>query len=262
MLVSIITINYNNCSGLKKTAESVISQTYSDYEWIVVDGGSTDGSTDILKQYESYITYGVSERDKGIYNAMNKGIVHATGDYLLFMNSGDCFADATVLSNVIAVGLDKDFVYGDAVEIKQGKLVPVNRIMSEHITAKDLIQTSLPHQATFIKRTVFEQYGYYDESYRIVSDWKFFFDVIVYGNASVKHIPIRVAVFEGGGISEDAFKKGDNERDLILQKVLPPRMKEDYELVYSLADIKRHPFSYMLYKVLYKITMLFEKNDF
>ena len=88
MKYSIITVNYNNKEGLRNTIESVIHQTYRDFEFIVIDGGSTDGSAEVLKEYDSQITYWVSEKDKGIYNAMNKGIAKATGDYLNFMNSG------------------------------------------------------------------------------------------------------------------------------------------------------------------------------
>ena len=97
MKYSIITVNYNNKEGLRKTIESVISQTFRDFEYIVIDGGSSDGSAELLKEYSDKITYWVSEPDKGIYNGMNKGIAKATGDYLNFMNSGDCFYDQQVL---------------------------------------------------------------------------------------------------------------------------------------------------------------------
>ena len=92
MKLSIITINYNNLAGLQRTIDSVVCQTWHDYEWIIIDGGSSDGSKELIEQYQEYITYWCSEPDKGIYNAMNKGIDHAHGDYLIFMNSGDAFA--------------------------------------------------------------------------------------------------------------------------------------------------------------------------
>ena len=100
MKYSIITVNYNNKEGLRKTIESVVRQTYRDFEFIVIDGGSTDGSTDILKEYDEQINYWVSEKDSGIYNAMNKGIKKSIGDYLIFMNSGDCFYQNDVLETV------------------------------------------------------------------------------------------------------------------------------------------------------------------
>ncbi len=91
MKLSIITVNLNNKDGLQKTIDSVISQTFKDFEWIVIDGGSTDGSKELIEKYSDYISYWVSEPDKGIYNAMNKGIKVAKGDYLEFLNSGDIF---------------------------------------------------------------------------------------------------------------------------------------------------------------------------
>ena len=110
MKYSIITVNYNNKEGLRQTIESVIHQTFRDFEFIVIDGGSTDGSADVLKEYDAQITYWVSEKDNGIYNAMNKGIAKATGDYLNFMNSGDCFYTSDVLESVANYESDADFI--------------------------------------------------------------------------------------------------------------------------------------------------------
>ena len=112
MKYSIITVNFNNKEGLRKTIESVIRQSFRDFEYIVIDGGSTDGSADILKEYDAQIDYWVSEPDKGIYNAMNKGIVQAKGEYLNFMNSGDYFYDNQVLQHVADYGYDTDFIVG------------------------------------------------------------------------------------------------------------------------------------------------------
>ena len=108
MKLSVITINYNNRDGLRKTIESVVNQTCRDFEYIIIDGGSTDGSVDVIKQYADRIDYWVSEPDKGIYHAMNKGIAVAHGEYLNFMNSGDCFYESTVVENVLQL---KDMVY-------------------------------------------------------------------------------------------------------------------------------------------------------
>ena len=112
MKYSIITVNYNNREGLKRTIESVIHQTFRDFEFIVIDGGSTDSSAEVLKAYDEHISYWVSEKDNGIYDAMNKGIRKATGDYLNFMNSGDCFYDDDVLRNVTAYASDADIITG------------------------------------------------------------------------------------------------------------------------------------------------------
>ena len=123
MKYSIITINLNNSAGLRKTIESVVNQTFQDFEYIIIDGGSTDGSVDIIKEYSSRIDYWVSEPDRGIYNAMNKGIVQAHGDYINFMNSGDCFSKNTILEEIYA-DLSFDFVFGKA------RTIPNNTILS------------------------------------------------------------------------------------------------------------------------------------
>jgi len=113
MKLSIITVNLNNKSGLQKTIDSVISQTYKDFEWIIIDGGSTDGSKELIEQYSQYITYWISEPDKGIYNAMNKGIVQAKGEYLQFLNSGDALYDKYVLDKILkATNITSDIITG------------------------------------------------------------------------------------------------------------------------------------------------------
>lgn len=128
MKISVITINYNNRAGLEATAESVVCQCGADYEWIVIDGGSTDGSVDVIKKHESRISYWCSCPDNGIYHAMNKGVKQATGEYCIFMNSGDCFAAPTVLKEVSgeAEQCGSDFITGRVVwvEEKGNKTVP------------------------------------------------------------------------------------------------------------------------------------------
>ena len=113
MKVSIITINYNNQSGLQRTIDSVTSQSFSDIEWIVIDGDSKDGSRELIEKYKKHFAYWVSEHDGGIYQAMNKGVEHASGDWLLFLNSGDWLFDNDVLSKVFDTQHDADILYGD-----------------------------------------------------------------------------------------------------------------------------------------------------
>lgn len=112
MKLSIITVNLNNLEGLKRTYESVVCQTFTDYEWIVIDGGSTDGSREFIEQHQDKFAYWCSEPDKGIYNAMNKGIIHAQGEYLNFMNSGDCLACEETLARVLVPNHTEDIIYG------------------------------------------------------------------------------------------------------------------------------------------------------
>ena len=170
-MISIITINLNNKDGLKRTIESVINQTKFDIiEYIIIDGGSTDGSVDLIKQYQDKISYWVSEKDTGIYNAMNKGIDASTGEYSLYLNSGDYLYTNDVIEKIMDK-LDKDIVYGnewkingrvnDPFEWCKGTLKyqwytanKTNGFLSKYpdkLTEMFFKTTALPHQSTFIK---------------------------------------------------------------------------------------------------------------
>ena len=131
--LSIITVNLNNLEGLKKTYESVVCQTFTDYEWLVIDGGSTDGSREFIEQHQDKFAYWCSESDKGIYNAMNKGIVRAKGEYLNFMNSGDYFVSDKTLAKVFSREINVDILYGYVIEANVfGKCTP-SRMMKPDI---------------------------------------------------------------------------------------------------------------------------------
>lgn len=199
--LSIITINYNNLLGLKKTVESVVNQTWKDFEYLVIDGGSTDGSKEYLESQTDNITYWVSEPDTGIYNAMNKGIAKATGEYLLFLNSGDVlYNDNVLLTTKKALLLDMDIVYGDLWIVgEQGK--GFRNRYPDFIDFPFLKQTSLGHPSTFMKKELFYTFGLYRTDLKIVSDWAFF--VKVFCRHKVSHIKIDyiIATFYEGGLS-------------------------------------------------------------
>ena len=127
MKLSVITINYNDKDGLLRTAKSVVEQTFKDYEWLVIDGGSTDGSQEIMGQFSAHIAWGVSEPDGGIYEAMNKGLAKASGDYVQFLNSGDSFIDRDVLERVFADNLLADVNYGDQWCVLDGSIIEKRR---------------------------------------------------------------------------------------------------------------------------------------
>ena len=148
--LSIITINYNNLSGLKKTIESVKSQTFQDYEWIVIDGGSTDGSKELIEENKEYFSYWVSEPDKGIYDAMNKGTILAQGEYCQFLNSGDYLIAPDTLAKIFNRPLQADVNYGDVWFIKDNKVIE-KRTYPDKITLSFLFKSPLGHQATFVK---------------------------------------------------------------------------------------------------------------
>ncbi len=266
MKLSIITINFNNRDGLRKTIESVVNQTWQDFEYIVIDGGSSDGSVEVIKEYADRIDYWVSEPDKGIYDAMNKGIDQAMGEYCLFMNSGDSLYQSSTLGEVIAAL--------DGTDIISGKMLFDNGyLMSppQDITARFFISLhTLPHQATFIRRLLFNGCQY-DTSYRIVSDWKFWIEQLIINTRSFKAIENIIASFDSNGISLVNYKLRVEENERVLQEIFPPRILLDYhtlihgdtyeEKLYTI--IKAHKFHKMFYALnisIFKVVSIFNRQ--
>ena len=214
MKLSIITINFNNRDGLKKTINSVISQTFKDFEWIVIDGGSTDGSRELIEQYAEHIAYWVSEPDKGVYQAMNKGVARANGDYLSFMNSGDVYADEKVLLNVFGAAPCQDLLYGDWILQYDDGQVRVEE--PKALTLERLFFWSICHQAMFVKTTLLKQKGY-DESYRIIADWKRWLEAVLEG-CSVLYLPELICVFDCAGMSFNNEKLLEEEKRRLFEE--------------------------------------------
>lgn len=242
MKYSIITVNYNNRDGLRKTIESVINQTCRDFEYIVIDGGSTDGSVDVLKEYDKDIDYWVSEPDKGIYNAMNKGIVQAHGDYLNFMNSGDILYNKEVLANVTSHTEDMDILVGKDYHYNETSQKGFASILPSRISMVTFFKETLPHQGAFIKRALFIN-SPYDETLNIAADWAFYVKKIIIENCKVKLLPIIVSQREQGGISVTQATKQKNERNSIIHQLMPNGIYVDYE---TLDHLDR----YTLYKLM------------
>jgi glycosyltransferase involved in cell wall biosynthesis len=230
MRYSIITINYNDKEGLSRTIKSVINQTSKNFEYIVIDGGSTDGSVDIIKQNIDYINYWVSEKDKGVYNAMNKGIAQAKGDYLVFMNSGDCFHTPDVLDSL--ADYQEDIICGKV--LKGHSTIPSGHYKST-ITLVDLMRGSLPHQAMFIKRDLMVRHPY-DENYKILSDWKFCIQALVFDNCSFRNSDVIVADYDISGISTNSNGLLTKEREIILKELFPQRIIDDYKRLTPVDD--------------------------
>jgi glycosyltransferase involved in cell wall biosynthesis len=199
--LSIITINYNNFEGLKKTIESVVNQTWQEFEYIIIDGGSNDGSAAYIESQSEHIDYWVSEPDQGVYYAMNKGIEVATGEYLLFLNSGDILNNDNVLFALKkSLLLDMDIVYGDLWNVDEKGKGFRNRY-PDIIDFSFLKQTSLGHPSTFIKKELFQTYGSYRTDLKIVSDWAFFVNVLCRHKVSHCKVDPIIATFYEGGLS-------------------------------------------------------------
>ena len=233
MKLSIITINWNNAEGLKKTIESVVLQKNLDFEYIIIDGESTDGSIEIIKQYENSITYWKSEPDSGIYNAMNKGIKQAQGDYCLFLNSGDFLVNSHILEDVFTQNYSEDFLIGNCNVSQNRKIIHVVQPTKE-ITLQNFYRTTLPHQATFIKKSLFDKFGLYDEKYKIHGDYEFWIRTIILNNCTTKSINHIISDYNLEGLSSNNDNKelSKNETDYILFNHFPKKVLKDYENCY------------------------------
>jgi|WetSurMetagenome_2_1015567.scaffolds.fasta_scaffold22388_2 glycosyltransferase involved in cell wall biosynthesis len=197
--ISIITVNLNNASGLQKTIESVTSQTFKGFEYIIIDGASKDGSISVIKKFEDQITYWISEPDSGIYSAMNKGIRKSNGTYLQFVNSGDYFVNDMVLSNVFNREINGKIIYTDGfVSENKGSLEKF--CIPEYIDLLFLIENRLFHPGTFIKRELFDQLGLYNENLRIISDAEFFILAFLKG-ISFQKVNVESIIVDPNGIS-------------------------------------------------------------
>ena len=239
MKLSIITVNYNNKAGLQETINSVLCQTWKDYEWIIIDGGSTDGSRELIEQYQHHFAYWCSEPDKGVYHAMNKGVAKASGEYVNFMNSGDTFYNEYVLQKINDLQSDADIISGQAVRKDNHKLMQqINGSLFMQLYAK-----TINHQGAFVKRALLVHHPY-DESLKIVSDWKFWIQTIIWGDAKVKVTDIIVVKQDMTGIStgEDPQNKMLNrfEREKVLKELFPLLLRKELD---NYLSIQNSPFT-------------------
>ena len=363
MKLSIITINYNNAEGLRKTLASVASQTFRDFEHIIVDGGSTDGSVEVIREYEQSLASRlsplasnlkwISEPDKGIYNAMNKGIEIALGkrvvnsfnrselvedkyniidrsecnedknkgieialgkrvvnddhssspiannpspiadtEYIQILNSEDILAAPDVTERMMAALASyseqserstgeaelqqsdlPSILYGNMIkEYPDGKRVEDRcfgdrgvRKLSDQIrktewTMYDFIKGTINHDPTYIRSDIYEKYGLYDDSLKIVSDWKWFVQAVVFGAEEVYYIPMDVTIFDMTGISETNLAAREKERRIELEKMFPMAVLKDYDAYHfpinQIQRLKRHHLWSLVYfveRVLFKL---------
>jgi glycosyltransferase involved in cell wall biosynthesis len=258
MKLSIITINYNNAEGLRKTLASVALQTYPNIEHIIVDGASTDGSVDVIKEYENqlHITHSSihllwsSEPDNGIYNAMNRGIQRATGDYIQILNSGDLLAAPDVTERMMAAlhqtsniqhstlenGFFPAIFYGNMLKSYDGKtIISRDTCGGKMYTPESFLyfyKGTLNHDCAYIRRDLFEKYGLYNEDMKICSDWEWYVRAIVLGGEKPIYTNIDVTIFDMNGVSESHGKNAElikKERRECLESILPPAVLHDYD---------------------------------
>lgn len=253
MKLTIITINRNNATGLEKTIRSVLDQTCTAFEYVLVDGASTDGSVDIIRQYAE--RFGdrmkwISEPDKGIYNAMNKGIGMASGDYIQILNSGDSLVSGQVVGKMyeaLEQSGSPSILYGNMLkDMPEGKLLRDRCFAGRDITLLGFIHGTLNHSPAYIRKSLFDQYGLYDESLRIVSDWKWYMQAIVLGKEKPVYVDIDITLFDMSGISETNNALREKERRDCLAAMIPQQILKDYydwdADIRVMRRIDRYPF--------------------
>ncbi len=265
--ISIITINYNNSEGLRKTIDSITGQSTKSFEYIIIDGGSTDGSKEIILNNQQYISYWVSEKDAGIYNAMNKGIKVVSGDFVLFMNSGDLLYDQDVIENILQnLKDDDDILYGDALLRNESKNWEVVKMHPEKLNFSYFFEQTLCQQACLIKKTLFESVFLFNENYKISADWEFFIYAIFIAKVNTRKIDFLITIYDTRGVSGSSdFKKiALEERRTTLEKYFPLFI-EDYKLLSrygsnrskQLLQIENSAFFRKIISVVFMFVLLF-----
>ena len=218
MTLSIITTNLNNLQGLQKTLASVFFQTFTDFEYIIIDGGSTDGSVDLIKKNQSKISYWQSQKDSGIYQALNQGIKQARGEYVQFLHSGDYLLDPEALNRVFVTQPDADIVYADAkrlnLDTKQIELYS----QPDQLTKLFFYRYSLCHQSMFFKRELFKKFGFYREDLKIVADWAFNLKLFLNQKYTWQHLATPIVYFDQNGISSTNLALLNQEREQVLRE--------------------------------------------
>jgi glycosyltransferase involved in cell wall biosynthesis len=259
--LSIITINYNNPNGLRLTIKSVISQTFSNYEWIVIDGGSEKSDLAILKQYSNLFKYWHSEPDKGIYHGMNKGISRAQGEFCFFLNSGDYFVDEKILENVFSNDVNEDIIFGNLLVCQNGKLIGRSPGKGK-LTFLDIYSGLIKHQASFIRRQLFDKFGLYNEDLKIISDWEFFIKTVGLGGATYRFLDMDISYFDNDGVSNRNLKLVSDERNAVLVKYIPSMMQPDYEYFLNYGEyslLTKFWFTNIILRVLTKTMKMVRK---
>ncbi len=246
MKVSIITATFNSISSIQDTFNSIDSQDYSDIEWIVIDGASVDGTVGYLKSIEYKISKWVSEKDNGIYDALNKGLSLATGDVIGFLHSDDVFANETVISSIVKLFQEQQIggVYGDLEYISQNENKNVIRKWKSNKYDANKIRKGWmpPHPTLFLKRNIYEKFGNFDEKMKISADYDFILRIMKSPEIYYHYFPTVITKMKMGGASSSL-------------KNIKQKMKEDI-LALKKNNI-RHPYQVIIKKNLAKLTQFF-----
>lgn len=254
MKLSIVTVCRNNLEGLKRTCESVWSQKRRDeIEHLVVDGASTDGTQEWLEANDDKFERWLSESDKGIYNAMNKALGLVSGDYTLFLNSGDEFASDDVVERCLPY-LDgtTDIVYGDVMVVKPDEGTIKRWNYPESLSTWHFIGGTLCHQAVFI-RTELHKENHYDERYRIVADYALLMRLIILEGRTTKKLPLAVCNYYLDGLSSVNKDRMMEEREIARRAVLPKILLRDMERLKELEELPYKRFNRVANKVRNKL---------
>ena len=263
MTLSIITVNLNNRDGLQRTIDSVVNQTFDDYEWIVIDGGSTDGSRELIEQYQDCFAYWCSEPDKGIYNAMNKGIAHAKGEWLQFLNSGDWLYENDTLKEVFTHEWDCDVIYGDMMLVNNETMKP--HVYPDVLKLSYFLEQTISHQSTFYKKELFNNL-LYDETFSIAADWAMQIQLIL-NNKRFEHFNRFITFFDGNGIGSQSNYSVFHEKYLMYEKYIPYHLKKDLDYIQKWKFVENrkslsafHNITYNLFKLVDKLLRKIDKK--
>ncbi len=234
--ISVVTVCYNAVESIEETILSVLDQTYPDVEYIIIDGGSKDGTVDIIKKYANRLAYWITEPDKGIYDAMNKGINIATGDYINFMNAGDRFSQFNILDSFSElVSKDADVIYGDVIIKYKGKFL---RRKPLHLN-KFISTQPFCHQSSFVKLQLLKK-CLFDTSLRIAADYNFFYRCYS-EQKSFQYVPIAISIYDStNGVSTDSLPELMNEKFKIWGIENNWVQKLPWKMVLGLYQLKYH----------------------
>lgn len=231
--LSVITVCKNEVNGIRRTLESITNQVFQDYELLVIDGASTDGTVEVINEYRAKISHFKSEADQGIYAAQNQGVRAATGEYLLFINGGDAIHDDQVLQDVFYTKPNADIIYGDLL-IEEHDGTETRGYTPGEITLDFMLRGTLWHPVSFIRKSLFDELGLYDENLKIAADYEFFLNAILVRGVETSHIDRVIARFnlDGVGSNPSMAAQHDKERTHIQRKYFSEpvlRMFEELE---------------------------------